>query len=192
MNQIRRMMMNVILTRSWIGLLIGISVLMFACEKNRIKNKCCQDEYEIITTKFVQPDSFSLYIPQAFTPNNDGRNEYFTPIGRGFSIESMIIKRGLKTVFDYKDHVEPFWDGGSEKNGSYKYEFTLRLSNGELIDVEGSVCIIRYGSVEEKNHDLKREKICECVLSDMLHPRDGVIKDTPECPQGYSPNNSDD
>jgi len=163
-----------------------------SCEKNRIENNCCSDEYRILTTRYVEPDSFDLFIPQAFTPNGDGMNDYFTPLGRGYEVEEMIVSRGRKEVFNLKDHVEPFWDGGDEKDGSYDYNLKLRLRNNELIEVEGSVCILRPSAVNDNNYELKRTKICDCLMPDMIDNRQGPIYDTPECPEGSTYDQTDD
>lgn len=173
------------MNRLFFVLILGAAVsLTTSCEKNRIENNCCTDEYRIVTTRYETPDSFNLYIAQAFTPNNDGVNDYFTARGRGYEIESMIIRDGRQEVFNLKDHLEPFWDGRDVKDGSYDYTFELRLSNSELIEVEGSVCVLKPGAVSDRNYDLKREKICDCLMGDMIDDREGAVKAPAECPEG--------
>jgi hypothetical protein len=176
------------LTRASFLLTFLASFFFAGCEKEHIENNCCKNEYAIITTRFVAPDSFDLFIPQAFTPNDDGVNDYFTPLGREFEIETMVIRKGREVVFNLKDHLEPYWDGKNVKDGSYTYTLTLRLSNNELIEVEGDVCVLNPGAAADRNFELKRVKLCECLMSDMIDLAKGPIYDTSECPEGSSYN----
>jgi len=50
------------------------------------------------------------------------------------------------------------------------------------LDIEGNVCLMTIGAIGSNLHDTEREKICECVMGDMINARDGVVKATVECP----------
>jgi gliding motility-associated-like protein len=69
----------------------------------------CYDSSEVsITIK----DEVGLYIPNAFTPNNDGQNDMFSPKGFGFSkYEMRIFDRWGAEVFVSTD-IEDTWNGG--------------------------------------------------------------------------------
>jgi gliding motility-associated-like protein len=63
-------------------------------------------------------DSCNLYIPNVFSPNNDGRNDYFDLIAEGYSNYHLIIfdRWGLK-VFESNNN-ELRWNGTLNNNGS--------------------------------------------------------------------------
>ena len=49
-----------------------------------------------------------------FTPNNDGKNDYFQPTGLGISeYKIYIYNRWGEEVF-YSDNINLCWDGGKE------------------------------------------------------------------------------
>lgn len=159
--------------------------LIFAtgCVRYDVNQRCCDSEYEIVSQNYRLPDTFGLYIPQVFTPNSDGLNDQFRPLGTGWTIESMVIKRGLKTVYESSSHLDAFWDGGEEKDGRYRYEMTFRSSLGDPFDVKGEVCVFRYGDAGERIPEMEREKVCSCVTDDMIVDSLGVVNETLECPQ---------
>jgi gliding motility-associated-like protein len=56
-------------------------------------------------------EEFLIYIPNAFTPNNDGTNDYFFPEGSGIiEIEMNIYNRWGEIVYSEKG-ANPKWDG---------------------------------------------------------------------------------
>jgi hypothetical protein len=176
-------------------LLLSVSALliMTACTKFTINNRCCNDEYVITNTKYDLPDSFRLFIPQAFTPNFDGINDIFVPKGTNYTIEHFEINRGRAVLYSSDKHLEAFWNGidtrdGSEaKDGRYSYKMTLRLSNRDRLDVEGNVCIMRFGEVGDNLYESERNQICDCLMGDMIDARKGIVSETPECPtNGYT------
>ena len=54
---------------------------------------------------------FTLYIPNAFTPNGDGLNETFGPVGQRVDYYSMVIfNRWGQLIFESND-INDQWDG---------------------------------------------------------------------------------
>jgi trimeric autotransporter adhesin len=90
---------------------------------------------------------FDLFIPTAFTPNNDGMNEFFEIKGGGFrEYKVVIFNRWGEQVF-YSEDLSLAWDGtfkGSDApTGVYYYSIFLVLNDGKLHSEKGSVSIIR-------------------------------------------------
>lgn len=88
-------------------------------------------------TKFLTvTEDFTLYVPNAFTPNGDGLNDVFHPKGMGFkpeSYEMMIYDRWGNVLFRTAD-VTKGWDGTFKgtvsANDVYIYKIKCITSNG--------------------------------------------------------------
>lgn len=111
----------------------------------------CSDSDDVTIVVFC--DQSQLFIPNTFTPNGDGQNDYFFPQGNGVSkIKSMIIynrwgqKVYEKTNFDVNVR-EQGWDGtlnGSELSpDTYVYVIEANCDNGEVVFWKGDVTIIK-------------------------------------------------
>jgi gliding motility-associated-like protein len=96
---------------------------------------------------------YYLYIPTSFTPNGDGKNDTWKPLGVGFERDYyhvLVFDRWGKLIFDTFDYDE-YWDGtviGAEEiapNGVY----TWKIITGDKKDVKerheryGNVTIIK-------------------------------------------------
>ena len=104
---------------------------------------CVSTDSVFITTS----GEFNLFIPNAFSPNNDGRNDIFKIYGVG--IDSAFI-----TIFDkngfavYKgDAINDGWDGAvSSMNlpeGLYFYQAHVRYIDGSIDNTKGQITLIR-------------------------------------------------
>lgn len=93
------------------------------------------------------------FIPSAFTPNNDGRNDKFYV--RGYGIKSIrhfyIVDRWGKILFE-KNNVQSNdynqgWDGRSSGDlapaGTYVYYAQLECTEGNIYTLKGTVVLIR-------------------------------------------------
>lgn len=91
-----------------------------------------------------------IYVPNAFTPNNDGLNDVFIPRGIFVdpdSYELYIFDREDRIVFFTKDFLQG-WDGLSDKGNeekldTYVYLIRLLLSNGVLFEKRGIVTKVK-------------------------------------------------
>jgi hypothetical protein len=129
---------------------------------------CCGTQPRNITV-----EGNSIYIPNVFTPNGDGINDYFMPTlqvsnDSVIKIGNFFIFDSLRNVMFYsqllvENKEEYAWDGvinpnqftsvhpysGPHLGGSFDYEFqfTYKTSTGfETETVQGKACVIRCGA----------------------------------------------
>ncbi len=78
-----------------------------------------------------------LIIPNVFTPNGDGKNDYFTVTGVGIKTYSAVIydRWGLK-AFESND-IKQSWDGKNVADGTFYYIIKAETINGKLFDEKG-------------------------------------------------------
>lgn len=90
-----------------------------------------------------------MYIPNVFTPNNDGLNDLFKPtinsiVFKGFSL--VIFNRYGEKIFETYEYGKG-WDGkfkGKDQlSGTYVYRITYTLMNGYESEYKGTVLLIR-------------------------------------------------
>ena len=102
---------------------------------------------------FVECKGANLFLPTAFTPNNDNLNDYFYPITRGIKkiLRFSIYNRQGQLVYELKNfdpnHTASGWDGklkGSpQTTAAYIYDIEAICEIGEKIDKKGSFLLIR-------------------------------------------------
>ncbi len=90
---------------------------------------------------------YSLYIPNAFTPNGDGVNDYFMPILKSVvTVEFTIYNRWGEEIF-YSRELRPRWDGTYKgipvSNDIYTYKIQVVNILEELESYTGSVTVWR-------------------------------------------------
>lgn len=95
----------------------------------------------------------NIFIPNTFSPNNDGRNESFYPQGKGlFTIKSMrIFNRWGVMVFSKTNfganNPGYGWDGNyngaAQPAGVYVYSMDVLCENGTVLNYKGDITLIR-------------------------------------------------
>jgi gliding motility-associated-like protein len=92
------------------------------------------------TTSKVIEISNSVDVPNSFTPNSDGKNDFFSVKGlSAFPNSKMIIfNRWGSEIYNSSDYDNK-WDGGKYPDGVYFY--ILELTSGETL--KGDVTILR-------------------------------------------------
>lgn len=104
----------------------------------------CQDSMRV---DIVINPAYLVYVPNAFTPNNDGVNDIFLPSVRGdIMYEFYIFDRWGKTMF-YTTNSREGWDGTEGGKDApmalYTYVIKLRSFDGKFERYEGTLSLIR-------------------------------------------------
>lgn len=115
------------------------------------ENECGTSDDEVRVT-LKNCDSY--FIPNIFSPNYDGINDYFGPTASE-AIEKIerlaIYNRWGSLVFEAKNLLsteeEKMWDGTYKGEvvspGVYVYHVKLKLISGKIIDLKGSVTVVK-------------------------------------------------
>lgn len=95
------------------------------------------------------PPCGEFFIPNAFSPNSDGKNEFFRPRNNCIaSLDFRIYNRWGNVVYVSTNPADPGWDGSTPKgkesnNGVYVYILQATLSDGTFFDKKGSVTLVK-------------------------------------------------
>lgn len=109
----------------------------------------CLDTAQV--TVNVLPLDKNIVVPNAFTPNNDGLNDYFNPminITRAYVVEEFsIYNRYGQRVFTNDGHLNKGWDGyyngQPAEMDTYMYVIKIKFSDGTTFEKQGEVHLIR-------------------------------------------------
>ncbi|MNU30952.1 hypothetical protein D3C71_194630 [compost metagenome] len=121
--------------------LLLITVLCAATEMFAQEQKEINKQTEIVTQR-------NILIPNAFTPNGDGKNDVFKLINvsRAQLIEFKIFNRWGTVMFNTVDPEEG-WDGRYRNQeqpvGVYGYGIRIKYSDGIIETYRGTITLIR-------------------------------------------------
>lgn len=109
---------------------------------------CVDSICDVITIDGV----FSFYVPNAFTPDGDGLNDYFYPRGNGFDNSDytlLIFDRWGELIFE-SYNVDNYWDGTVKGSGEmaktdvYVWKIVVKDEfSGEKKDYVGHVTLLK-------------------------------------------------
>lgn len=106
----------------------------------------CMDTVQY--TVIVKPD-FTIYVPNSFTPNGDGVNDYFRIVGTGLVEAELLIFDRWGEPLAKLDKDQPFnigWDGiyagQPVKQDVYTYKLMVKDILGDLHEVHGHINVI--------------------------------------------------
>ena len=109
------------------------------------------EAYDEITAYF-RPVEFAMYVPNAFSPNNDGLNDAFLPVGDAFIASSyhlVIANRWGEKVFESTNPNEPWLgqhQGGDHfvRDGQYMYRLSVQSVHALAPELfTGSISVVR-------------------------------------------------
>ena len=106
------------------------------------------------TFRYMEVDPmFTFYVPSGFTPDDDGLNDKWGPVGQSFenaSYNVQIYDRWGKLIWQ-TDNPDKLWDGTMRssgqkvKQGTYVYVFTLKKFNTfEPKIIKGTITLYRH------------------------------------------------
>ncbi|MDI1354185.1 MAG: gliding motility-associated C-terminal domain-containing protein [bacterium] len=100
----------------------------------------------LMKTVHVEED-FNLFVPNAFTPNEDKHNELFIPVTRGVKLYKLMIFDRWGAVVFHTDNLTEGWDGTYQGEPCQSGVFTWRMSatsiHGENKELSGHVTLYR-------------------------------------------------
>lgn len=109
---------------------------------------CADTAYSTVHIK----DYVTIYIPNAFSPNDDGHNDFFGPLGTGwgtYKVYSMAIFNRWGTLIFETDNPAIPWNGKVNnsgkvcQDGSYIYRIRLQAEDNNIKEYKGQVLLIR-------------------------------------------------
>lgn len=111
-----------------------------------ISNEGCVDTF---LNEVVLHDEVSFYVPNAFSPNNDGKNDGFTGYGIGIErAEFFIFDRWGKMIYKADALSKPwdgtYWNSGEPcPEGTYVYLFQVHHGDPVPTEYKGRVSLVR-------------------------------------------------
>ncbi|NBU04381.1 MAG: gliding motility-associated C-terminal domain-containing protein, partial [Bacteroidetes bacterium] len=114
-----------------------------------VTNACGSASDDVVVN--LIPGDCDLFIPTAFTPNGDGRNETFKIFGRGANPTMFrIYNRWGEKIFDSETDGTYEWDGYFQgvlcQDGLYNYIYRYELKTGDRVrrkTISGNVLLMR-------------------------------------------------
>lgn len=108
-------------------------------------------ECETKASKLIVPDLDCIFIPNAFTPNGDGRNDYFKPqwydINDIGTYHMIVYNRFGEQVYSTDDKNDKGWDGTFKNKpcsmDAYMYLINVVSTDGNKKSFKGDVTLIR-------------------------------------------------
>jgi gliding motility-associated-like protein len=107
----------------------------------------CTSTYQTTINDMAIDCQFHIYLPNVFSPNNDGENDVLFVRGKGIeSVQLVIYNRWGNKVFETND-IAYGWDGtynGNELNSAvFVYFIEATFTNGQSITDKGNVSIVK-------------------------------------------------
>jgi len=113
------------------------------------QSKCINSPDTMILTDYITIDTCNLYIPNIFSPNGDGKNDFYDVVAEGYSLYHLVIydRWGLKMFESNNKNI--LWNGkvnntgGDAPDGTYYYIFSAIDYNSKPYSSHGYLTLIR-------------------------------------------------
>ena len=110
-------------------------------------NNGCTNTEQVIINDLQEGCDYFVYVPNVFTPNEDGNNDVFYVRGKGIrSMNIEIYNRWGNKVFE-SSNVEVGWDGkygaADQNSAVFVYVISAVLENGKKVEESGNISIIK-------------------------------------------------
>ena len=86
---------------------------------------------------------FLLFIPNAFSPDGDGLNDFWKPLTAGTEWVHLRIYDRWGGLMHEEKGISPQWDGQNAQAGMYAYTLEVRSAEGKSFFKNGSVQLVR-------------------------------------------------
>lgn len=101
----------------------------------------------VVTGRAANPLGNEIYIPNVFTPNNDGKNDIFLVYGTTLASVKMNIYTQWGQLIYQVNSTTNGWDGTykgvAQQSGVYVYMIEVELTDGTKVMKKGTVTLIR-------------------------------------------------
>jgi gliding motility-associated-like protein len=107
----------------------------------------CTETYQVTVNNIIEDCRYHIYLPNTFSPNNDGENDILYLRGRDIeSFTLQIYNRWGNKIFE-TDDINTGWDGtykGNELDPAvFVYILKVKFTNGAEILEDGNITIIK-------------------------------------------------
>jgi gliding motility-associated-like protein len=104
------------------------------------------DKVQSISNEIELYHSMQIHFPTAFTPNKDGLNDTFGPLGEGIEEYKLVVYSKWGEILFSSERVTDKWDGNHKGKkvpfGVYHYEVLAYGKEFGEVNMSGSVALI--------------------------------------------------
>ncbi|WP_256003688.1 Ig-like domain-containing protein [Pedobacter deserti] len=108
---------------------------------------CQQSDATSITARAENPQGNNVFVPNTFTPNNDGRNDIFYVYGNTISRMKLRVYNQWGQFLFESQHIQTGWDGTYkgvlQPNGVYVYYLDVQFNDGSKQTRKGTITLLR-------------------------------------------------